>query len=299
MRAEAREAVCRSGGCQNVRPVRSMRGRHRQLRRRGRGHGMLLARLIPTRKSVTRFPWRSPSTRTRRRWSARSAPRADHPVARKDPTARAGRGQAVVVIPFTAEVAAVPAASSPSTSWGHAARVCGGVGEDFTSRHATGTWPASRPWAGCWGSSGTPSRAVRRGARLSSSRVRELLAEGDVAGAAESWVAPHRRHRNGDQRGAARPGTGLPTANLACRPNWRLPATGVYAGWLIDGDADRCPRDLHRDQPDSSRRTSAAGWRLRDRRDDLDLYDREVTGVVRGRLRAWRPSTVSMRWWRR
>lgn len=65
-----------------------------------------------------------------------------------------------------------------------------------------------------------------------SSRVRDLLAFGDVAGAAEIlgravWVAGEVVH--GDHRGRE---LGYPTANLCQTPTGLVPADGVYAGWL-------------------------------------------------------------------
>ena len=73
---------------------------------------------------------------------------------------------------------------------------------------------------------------------VSSSRIRELLGAGDVAGAAtllgrppelEGPVVP------GDQRGGT---LGYPTANLAVDPAILVPGYGIYAGAarLLDGD---------------------------------------------------------------
>lgn len=64
--------------------------------------------------------------------------------------------------------------------------------------------------------------------QVSSSRVRKLLAEGDVAGAAQLLGRPHRligRVRQGDRRGAR---IGFPTANVTPRGGM-LPPDGVYA----------------------------------------------------------------------
>ncbi|TNM62407.1 bifunctional riboflavin kinase/FAD synthetase [Streptomyces sp. NP160] len=68
--------------------------------------------------------------------------------------------------------------------------------------------------------------------RWSSSWVRELLAEGDVAGAAEQLGRPHRVEGvvvHGDHRGRE---LGYPTANLG-QVEVVIPADGVYAGWLV------------------------------------------------------------------
>jgi riboflavin kinase/FMN adenylyltransferase len=71
------------------------------------------------------------------------------------------------------------------------------------------------------------------GRRWSSSWVRELLAEGDVAGAAEILGRAHRVTGvvvHGDHRGRE---LGYPTANLAQDATGLVPADGVYAGRLL------------------------------------------------------------------
>jgi riboflavin kinase/FMN adenylyltransferase len=69
--------------------------------------------------------------------------------------------------------------------------------------------------------------------RWSSTWVRELVADGDVAGAAEVLGRPHRVTGDvvhGDHRGRE---LGYPTANLSPDSVGAVPADGVYAGWLI------------------------------------------------------------------
>ena len=69
--------------------------------------------------------------------------------------------------------------------------------------------------------------------RWSSTWVRELLAEGDVAGAAEVLGRPHRVTGvvvHGDHRGRE---LGYPTANLSRDAVGQVPADGVYAGRLV------------------------------------------------------------------
>jgi riboflavin kinase/FMN adenylyltransferase len=69
--------------------------------------------------------------------------------------------------------------------------------------------------------------------RWSSTWVRELLAEGDVAGAAQVLGRPHRVTGvvvHGDHRGRE---LGYPTANLAQDAVGQVPADGVYAGRLV------------------------------------------------------------------
>jgi riboflavin kinase/FMN adenylyltransferase len=70
----------------------------------------------------------------------------------------------------------------------------------------------------------------------SSTRVRELLAEGDVAGAAEVLGRPHEVRgvvEHGDKRGRE---LGFPTANVAVPERICLPADGVYAGTFVGFD---------------------------------------------------------------
>lgn len=68
--------------------------------------------------------------------------------------------------------------------------------------------------------------------RWSSTWVRELLAVGDVGGAAEILGRPHRVRGvvvRGDARGRE---LGFPTANLGPAAQGMVPADGVYAGWM-------------------------------------------------------------------
>ncbi len=70
-------------------------------------------------------------------------------------------------------------------------------------------------------------------ARWSSTQVRRLLADGDVAGAAAVLGRPHRvtgEVVHGDHRGRD---LGYPTANLGQDLVGLVPADGVYAGWLV------------------------------------------------------------------
>jgi riboflavin kinase/FMN adenylyltransferase len=65
---------------------------------------------------------------------------------------------------------------------------------------------------------------------VSSSRIRELVAEGDVEGAARLLgrpVAVEGTVVTGDARGGT---LGFPTANLDVRPELLVPANGIYAG---------------------------------------------------------------------
>lgn len=80
------------------------------------------------------------------------------------------------------------------------------------------------------------------GVPVSSTRVREALAEGAVRLAAELLGRPYCYSGvvvRGHQRGRE---LGFPTANLPV-PEWRAaPADGVYAGWVTRLDAPEAPR---------------------------------------------------------
>lgn len=78
----------------------------------------------------------------------------------------------------------------------------------------------------------------------SSTRVRGLLAAGDVAGAAALLDRPHEtwgRVARGDGRGA---GIGFPTANVAVPAEILLPADGIYAGTFRGDDGVDRPAAL-------------------------------------------------------
>jgi riboflavin kinase/FMN adenylyltransferase len=127
--------------------------------------------------------------------------------------------------------------------------------------------------------------------RWSSSWVRELLQDGDVAEAATILARPHRLAGevvHGDHRGRE---LGFPTANLGTPVEGLVPADGVYAGWMLR-------RSLPEDHPDRilpaavsigtnptfdgvSRRVEAY---VLDRT-DLDLYGEQVTLELVTRLR--------------
>ncbi|MCI0387138.1 bifunctional riboflavin kinase/FAD synthetase [Streptomyces sp. CNQ085] len=71
------------------------------------------------------------------------------------------------------------------------------------------------------------------GEPFSSTLTRRLVAEGEVAGAAEVLGRPHRVEGivvRGAQRGRE---MGYPTANVETLPHTAIPADGVYAGWLV------------------------------------------------------------------
>jgi riboflavin kinase/FMN adenylyltransferase len=81
-----------------------------------------------------------------------------------------------------------------------------------------------------------PLGAGQGGTIYSSTRIRELLAEGDVAGAAELLGHPHEARGvvvQGDRRGRE---LGFPTANVEVPNRCCLPADGIYAGTFVGAD---------------------------------------------------------------
>lgn len=82
-------------------------------------------------------------------------------------------------------------------------------------------------------------RAIGAGRRVSSTWIREVLAEGDVETAAKLLGRPPSvwgEVVHGLKRGRE---LGYPTANLSPDLEGFVPADGVYAGWLVDeGSAD-------------------------------------------------------------
>lgn len=77
--------------------------------------------------------------------------------------------------------------------------------------------------------------------RTSSTRIRQLLAEGKVEEAHQLLGRPHRMVGeivHGAARGRE---LGFPTANLSQQSRGFIPADGIYAGWLIDEQGKRHP----------------------------------------------------------
>ena len=119
------------------------------------------------------------------------------------------------------------------------------VGEDFHFGHKRGgnvdllrSMGASRNFTveglELVGADGGPAGAD--GPNVSSTAIRTLLVNGDVAGAAALLGRPH-EVRGTIEHGAKRGrDLGFPTANLAIPDEIQLPADGIYAGWLERAD---------------------------------------------------------------
>lgn len=124
------------------------------------------------------------------------------------------------------------------------------------------------------------------GERVSSSRVRELLRQGEVEQASALLGRPHQTTglvEHGRKLGRT---IGFPTANLARNSEGMLPADGVYAGWLWVG-GHRYPAAHSVGTNDSV----GAVPRLVEShvigRTDLDLYDQVATVEYLGKIRGW------------
>ncbi len=125
------------------------------------------------------------------------------------------------------------------------------VGENFTYGHKAGGDTTTLP--GHAEPFGIDVHVVDlmqlEGERVSSTRVRGHLADGDVAAAAECLGRPHRvtgEVIHGQGRGGAQ--LGFPTANIDFPDGLAIPADGVYAAWFtategpertdVDADGD-------------------------------------------------------------
>ena len=77
---------------------------------------------------------------------------------------------------------------------------------------------------------------------VSSTRIRKLVADGDVVGAAKLLGRPHEVRGivvHGDGRGG--PELGFPTANMMIDEDIALPAVGIYAGYFTRADGSVHP----------------------------------------------------------
>lgn len=110
------------------------------------------------------------------------------------------------------------------------------------------------------------------GTVVSATRIRELLAAGDVVAAARDLERPHRVEGivvRGHQRGGS--ALGFPTANVETPPFTAIPADGVYCGWLTAGGTTwpaAISVGVNSTFGDADRSVEAYALD----RDDLDLY---------------------------
>jgi riboflavin kinase/FMN adenylyltransferase len=165
--------------------------------------------------------------------------------ARRQAELLAGLGaDAVLVLPFNVEFSRLSPDEFIRVAMSerlHAAAVV--VGENFRFGHKAAGDVALLAQLGekyDFTAEGIPL-LVADGVTISSSYIRERLAEGDVTAAAAALGRPHRVEGvvvRGHMRGR---GLGFPTANLETPQYTATPADGVYAGWLtslaLDGTA--------------------------------------------------------------
>lgn len=140
----------------------------------------------------------------------------------------------LVVMPFTPELAAVPAGEFLGSILKHVNLREMWVGEDFAFGHRRGGTVDYLVDAGKH--SGFTVHVVTRrpfdGVSVSSSLIRDLVAAGTVTDAARylgHYFALGGTVVRGQGRGRA---LGFPTANLRTEPYQLLPDTGIYAGYL-------------------------------------------------------------------
>ncbi len=167
------------------------------------------------------------------------------------------------------------------------------VGEDFHFGRANlGTIDTLRELGRRYGFDVTMVTDIQapEGRRWSSSWVRELLAEGDVAGAARVLGHLHRIRgtvEHGFKRGRE---LGFPTANLQEGIEGVVPADGVYAGWVVrqvpgTESAEFLPSAISvgtNPQFDGAHRTVEAHVLGRS---DLNLYGERIAVVFVSRIR--------------
>lgn len=192
-----------------------------------------------------------------------------------------------VILAFTPELSAMtPELFAGSILKDHLQCVDVVIGENFRFGHkARGDVGELTVIGSRLGFDVSPQRLLRNegvaGVPVSSTMIRGLIAEGDVAGAGRALVRPHRVEGTvvtGEKRGRE---LGFPTANLAHTAYAAIPSDGVYAGRLVI--------DPYGDDPvvhsaaisigtnptfedNIERRVEAWAYNA----GDIDLYDREV-----------------------
>ncbi|MGJ3507143.1 bifunctional riboflavin kinase/FAD synthetase [Enemella sp. A6] len=126
----------------------------------------------------------------------------------------------------------------------------------------------------------------------SSTRIRQVLAEGDVTAAAHMlgrWYRFGGEVQRGDQRGRE---LGVPTANLLAVHGYAVPQDGVYAGWMTCREQPKLGTLPVAISVGSNPTFDGMERRVESHvldRDDLDLYgdhiDVEFVAHVRGQVR--------------
>ena len=205
----------------------------------------------------------------------------------------AAGADAVLVLRFTPELAEVQAADFAETVvYGGLRAAAVVVGENFRFGHrALGDVALLRELGAAHGADvlGLPLDGAG-GRTWSSTYVRQALADGDVAAAAEALGRPfslHGRVVKGAQRGRQ---LGYPTANVPVSSSrTAVPADGVYAGWLrrLDAvDAPVWPAAISVGTNPTFHETDRRVESYVLDRTDLELYGEQVALEFAQRLRA-------------
>lgn len=190
-----------------------------------------------------------------------------------------------ILLPFTPDLAAVPAGNFLARILDHLNLHEIWVGADFAFGHRRGGTVDFLIEAGKH--TGFAVHVIPRqplaGVPVSSSMIRELVAAGNVAEAARylgHYFALAGLVVHGQGRGRA---LGFPTANLRIEPHQLLPDTGIYAGYLcVDGRQLPAAISVGYNVVFGGREIVAEAHVLDF---DEDLYDKEVTLEFVGRVR--------------
>ena len=186
----------------------------------------------------------------------------------------------VAVVPFTPEVAAMDHAAFFDRVLAPALEVRSvHVGSDFRlGARGASTVGVIRAWGEARGIAVTGHRLVQEdGSVISATRIRRLIASGDVA------AVPRLLGRHHFVRGTVVHGRGegsklgFPTANVERRGPMQMPRDGVYAGWALTAEGLACPAAVNvglppmfADDPNASTlEATLLGY-------DGDLYGREL-----------------------
>ena len=162
------------------------------------------------------------------------------------------------------------------------------VGQDFRFGHrASGTYDTLVTEGERHGFRAVAAPLVGDGVeRWSSTGIRALVVQGDVAAAATALGRPYRLDGevvHGDHRGRE---LGYPTANLRWAGDPTIPADGVYAGWLrvLGGGSDLPAAISVGTNPQFDGQERRVEAYVLDR-DDLDLYGTQVGVAFVRRIR--------------
>lgn len=199
---------------------------------------------------------------------------------------RAAGVDSVVIVPFTEQLSLqTPREFVEEFVVGRAHADVVVVGENFRfGRGASGDIATMRELGDELGFRVQPLELRGDGGRFSSTRVRNALAEGDLA-AARHVLGRSFAYRgtvvHGDHRGRE---LGVPTANIVVPEGRMAPADGVYAGTVAAG-GDLWPAAISvGDNPQYAGTERRIEAHVIDR-DDLDLYGQIIEVVFEHRLR--------------